>query len=1474
MVLHASHELRSSCPELTVAGTRSRSNRRRWTQWRALHVAVALAAVALPVLTALDARADDAPLRGVRAALADPDTEVRLSALRWLAKQAENPTVNMDVWASELAQDSSLRNLQAELLPKDGLQQTFYAELSKLPALASQLEAGLVRAALEAPLGARILAVAVIGRLERPSDATRAALVQLLEDNEVAVRDAAMDALDSLGPEYARSPDFVTALLQKESTRRYALRLLADRWPGYMTDARVLAAFLRDADPTIVSLTVRALQLHPAGVPAWSQLDPSSKPAMTAESLPLVLCGLGVFVAPPASLAQIIEGCAGGRNDYAEAMLRGVSLKSEVEAHPLPPIMQAAASGDVNVRRAAVQALLRWNDPELLETFVGRLVDPDSQVFDAALRGITSLGDEARSALPSVLEALSTRPDVEGSTFGAVLQAISPDGDALPNALGELLKVKTPRGGNQTAVDDSTVHIRARDAVLSTKELRERVAPQIVRLLRDDRATVRETAVAFADGMPLPPKQLDEVAALLDEPSPPVEVLDVIGMQRSGATRFADSVARFLSSSTTAHVCHALRALVLLGAIEKNEREIARLAREGDALVRAAALDALARAPGMLARHNAVVEAALQAPDLVAEAIASLRLDTSAGRRYSAAFVRHLNDGEHETSSVATVKAIAVLAPLDDMTILRILELAHQDNQKAPQYRFFAYLASGGRSDAIDYIGWLNGAGPSGTELPLATRRSVLRRFNELWPLAADTPNVRAQMGDLADELVQTGGFGAEDLDSLGQLQTALEEIGHPASQRLSRAALIVKAYEAAKAAAGFLILHIIAWVVLLAFYPKSKTIQAFFFWNPWARKLGGLGYVDIAASRVDLIRNRLLMPFRDRFTEDAAALPEDVGDENYFAESLVEYGSTEDGLKRTPLALAIATIRGPITLEGESGLGKSVFLRRLVRASKRPTIYLPAERCAPGVLTAIQQKLQGFARDEAFLATLIYTGGIDLCIDGLNEVTPETRAAITQFVRSNPYANVLLATQPLLDWRAPGQVYRLLALEEKKALEFLKSRYPTASAEAAMSLQAYETACDNYVSEALHSTDQTELVEAHRLVLSNPMDLTVVAQMLLARKRPDILRLQEQQFSLAAAKYRRMTLREFPLSAFSERIYQMRLRDDSELPEDLSEPEVASLAQSKMTFGRDGQDGKRRWYFRHDKVLEFFVLQTFLGGAGERAGAHLDDPRFRGVYFLMAMLLPFDAATLLRDQLVLRATKTNNHTVSDRFVQLLESRRVMRGSGPAWLDYYELPAERSARARLQELEESAQIAGEQIKRVRDEVVGWVDCRGMLVESAEERLLEKATNLMQLMGASEVTLQGGGAVCCFRAAGRSFALAAATSAQSIHVEDVLEVHHALGPILARSEELIAVLVMNVRAPIDPARRDEWLEPAALDCARERGIACITSALLLEQVARVQAGERTDEEFWSSLGLRKASPMHGESPTPSEAVTTC
>jgi hypothetical protein len=333
--------------------------------------------------------------------------------------------------------------------------------------------------------------------------------------------------------------------------------------------------------------------------------------------------------------------------------------------------------------------------------------------------------------------------------------------------------------------------------------------------------------------------------------------------------------------------------------------------------------------------------------------------------------------------------------------------------------------------------------------------------------------------------------------------------------------------------------------------------------------------------------------------------------------------------------------------------------------------VFLPADRCAQGVSEAIQAKLHGMAKDPKFLRNLIYSGAIDICIDGLNEVTADTRAKITEFVESYFKGNIIMTTQPL-EWRSPATAttFVLQPLARRQVDDFLISREPTLPIDAPVRGREYRAACDRYLTAMFHPEQNQEEQRATRIILSNPMDLTLVAQLLSQNETPDLLRLQEQQYQLMAADYRQKHLQPFPLLPFSECVYAMRLTDQTAIPEVEFYVELQCMERHKMVTRREATDSAgqptKTWHFRHDKIMEYFIVQTFLGEGNDRPNNHFDDPRFRGVYLLLAKLLPLPVAEHLQQQLVYYAADTRDHTVSDDFIQLVRSRSGNAATAPA----------------------------------------------------------------------------------------------------------------------------------------------------------------------------------------------------------------
>lgn len=452
-------------------------------------------------------------------------------------------------------------------------------------------------------------------------------------------------------------------------------------------------------------------------------------------------------------------------------------------------------------------------------------------------------------------------------------------------------------------------------------------------------------------------------------------------------------------------------------------------------------------------------------------------------------------------------------------------------------------------------------------------------------------------------------------------------------------------------------LIHSAIWLSLVFLYPKFPQVQAFFFWNSWMRRFFGAGYVGFALTCIPLFRNKLFEPFRESLLADADLL--NFNTQTYFQSLTVKRPEREDP---GPLQTAIPQLKGQILLEGASGLGKTMFLRYICKKSKRVVVYLLARRCQDGVIEAIQKKLHGEEiKDSKFLRDLIYSGAIAICIDGLNEVNSDTRAKIVEFTENYFKGDIILSTQPM-DWRPPttAKKYIIQPLDRTQIQDFLLSRASTLPQNTKLKGNDYENACIQYLSTSLGQPEQE--LEAMQRVLSNPMDLSTVALMLAAGEQPKLFQLQQQLHNIMVKAYLEKHLRNFPLADFSEVVYQMRLDDVAVIPEENFRDEISCLAQHRMVISRQtinsGGVPKQSWYFRHDKITEFFILQALLKHP-ERQKKHLSDPRFRGVYFMLANFLDLEDAMMLRELLIQYAADTKDHTVSDEVIQLLRERKA-----------------------------------------------------------------------------------------------------------------------------------------------------------------------------------------------------------------------
>jgi hypothetical protein len=352
-------------------------------------------------------------------------------------------------------------------------------------------------------------------------------------------------------------------------------------------------------------------------------------------------------------------------------------------------------------------------------------------------------------------------------------------------------------------------------------------------------------------------------------------------------------------------------------------------------------------------------------------------------------------------------------------------------------------------------------------------------------------------------------------------------------------------------------------------------------------------------------------------------------------------------------LSKVFSKLTGQFVLEGHSGLGKTMLLQKLAENSKEIVVFLKATDCTKGVVPAIQKKLQGQAKDAAYLSTLIHVGALDLLIDGLNEASPETRSRISQFFEEHYKGNCVLTTQQLSGWIPPetASVYEIQPLKLDQIGKFLIKQWPSLKAKSKLTDEGYLHAVSQYLADF---PNVKNLADPLRI----PMEARLAAELLAEGERPDAFRLVEQRFENMARDFKQKNGRDFPLTVFSQRVYDWRKSDEDEVDMKGFELEAEELVTHRLMIQRsdliqlsEGSVERTRWFFRHDRIMEYFLLPAFSGSKHRnRRIENVEDIRFWGVYELLATRLDIHEEAELYAWLNEFAADKNSNDLRNRY--------------------------------------------------------------------------------------------------------------------------------------------------------------------------------------------------------------------------------
>ena len=602
-------------------------------------------------------------------------------------------------------------------------------------------------------------------------------------------------------------------------------------------------------------------------------------------------------------------------------------------------------------------------------------------------------------------------------------------------------------------------------------------------------------------------------------------------------------------------------------------------------------------------------------------------------KKFIPELIQRLND-EDSNVRLAAINTLANIEEekLNTEQILQILNIVHKYPPiKKARVRFLAYLFSGGESDAIRSIKWLG----SPTQYPYQNEqfisrkdgKDVLELFEKILEISKS-----ANLEHLSSELEQqinivdkkVADWQAEDITLIKKLNKNLNsENENRKAKTVSLELQLIQLLPYGKV----MLIHPIIWFLLLyCYYPKSSRVQ-YLFWNPKIRRFAGLGYIGFLLTWIPFLRHRLFIPFKDILITDANL--NSFNSQNYFSGSYV-YLENDDSLPE-PIKIAIDKVQSPTIIKGDSGLGKSMFLRYWTKSSKNLVVYLLAKNCSEGVITAIQKKIPIPQIDYKFLENLINKNTLKICVDGMNEATNNTCTKIIQFIKVHSRCHILLTTQHI-DWNPPSstKIYIIQRLKPEQILDFLFSRPFVQSVKNSIDKSKYKEACKEYVSKVFDShklleTEQEIIKELEQKIinelLSNPADLSIIAQIIAHGKKPDLLNIQQQQYEVMAKEYQKINFQSFPITKFAETLYQKRLDDDMNIPSEYKN-ELDCMEKYKMVYRKFYIEYNFQWYFRHETIREYFIVQAFMGQRNlHKLEQHMKDPspRFRGIYLLLS---------------------------------------------------------------------------------------------------------------------------------------------------------------------------------------------------------------------------------------------------------------
>jgi HEAT repeat protein len=1118
----------------------------------------------------------------------------------------------------------------------------------------------------------------------------------LLVNRSPADRIAVLRAMNSMGTNQFMHIESIARLFDDPdpSVRRQAVVTLGNSRPMAESSTKALVARLADADSDVRRNAIAALTNTTRGPAAFAReivrlVRDSNKDVRDSAIQALGSMGTNAIPFAPEIVSALNDSDNSVRSHAIEAIGR---IEKDMSPHAERFIRLFKDAND-QVRLKAVETLVahvellsRQVQAEVAGLFYDRNQSVRNKVMALLL---TRNGPEAESIKTDFQEAFTNSNPVARENAVQLSQAFGKAGEIFVPAVLKLLHDPDrwvrrnainalhafDEGGAAHAKNvaallndaDEEVRRTAFDVLGKMRGADEAIVNQAILLLNDLSYTNREQMIELLGRTAAEDATALLVSKHLSSTSPSIRrqsASTLAKLGKSGAA-YAPQIAELLTDTDVGNRQTGMQVLSTMGPEgAKYASRIATLLSDADRDTRRIAGQTLGSLGEEGGKYAPQVAKLLKDPDrgVRVSAMQALGKMGAAGAQFGSQIVMCVMDlaGPPAEISFNTLEAMGI--PLDLKTLLACFEAVHAGRRSdAGQVRVLAYLTSIVTQTNLLLLHWL-GHRTDG-ERPVVTSsdegRKAMPVICSVWPLLQDYPDTRKEAAEVLASFARTGKWKLSDIPTLTALQRDLQSAGlfsqaSEVSEVITRIQLFTRLRQLAF---GFAV-QVLSWTALLWVYPHSRMIQAIFFWNKWVRHTFGLWYVGYFITLLNWPRRRLFQPFREALVPRRLIIGTD--ENSYFdqSEAVEEFRGNRHGQPELLLKL-LPEVHGQIVLEGQSGVGKTSLLEQLAVKSPRIVVFLKATDCANGVVAAIQKRLHGHAKDAVYLRTLIHAGALDILIDGLNEASPETRSRVSDFFEENFSGNFVLTTQRLSGWNPPAnaRVFELRPLRVDQIGTFLLRQWPSLRSIARISHEKFQQAVVEYIA-TISSVESQQMADNRAAILCNPMEARLAAELLAQDEKPNAFRLVQQRYESMASEFTKKNGREFPLGAFAERVYEWRRSDKADIEMEGFALEAIELVHHRLMIQRTDpiqtaqhKTERTRWFFRHDRIMEFILLSAFLGSEHkDRRINHIEDERFWGVYELLAVHLPASDELELYAWLNDWAANTNANELRNRY--------------------------------------------------------------------------------------------------------------------------------------------------------------------------------------------------------------------------------